>query len=114
MRVAKRWILISFRGQGGGEWRGIVDLIAIRKNTERLGHPVRKSGDLFDIILIQAKGGMAKSPAAEDVTRLLSVKRYYRAKEVVYFHWREKRACTFCCLRRGQWVAASARDIFGY
>jgi hypothetical protein len=32
-RVAKRWRFVSFRGFGKGEWRGIVDVIAIRKNT---------------------------------------------------------------------------------
>jgi hypothetical protein len=113
MRVARRWVLISFRGQGGGEWRGIVDLLAIRKNTGRLDHPIRKAGDLFDIVLIQAKGGTASPPDAEDIKRLLSVKRYYRAKDIVYFHWREKDTCTFRRLYRGRWSVASARDIFG-
>lgn len=28
-RVAKRWRFVSFRGAGGGEWRGIVDVLAM-------------------------------------------------------------------------------------
>src|SRR5271165_5518967 len=30
-RVARRWRFVSFRGEGGGEYRGIVDVLAIRK-----------------------------------------------------------------------------------
>jgi hypothetical protein len=32
-RVAKRWRFVSFRGAKGGEWCGVVDIIAIRKDT---------------------------------------------------------------------------------
>jgi len=39
------------------EWRGIVDVIAIRKDTSHSDHELLKSGDLLDIILIQTKGG---------------------------------------------------------
>ncbi len=34
-RVAKRWQFISFRGAGKGEWRGVVDVLAIRKCWRR-------------------------------------------------------------------------------
>ena len=36
-RVAKRWRFVSFRGTGGREWRGVVDVIAIRKDTSHYG-----------------------------------------------------------------------------
>lgn len=35
-RVAKRWRFVSFRGKGKREWRGVVDVIAIRKDTSSL------------------------------------------------------------------------------
>jgi hypothetical protein len=44
-RIAKRWRLVSFRGDGGGEWRGIVDVLAIRKDTSHSTHELLKSGD---------------------------------------------------------------------
>ncbi|MEO8628334.1 MAG: hypothetical protein ABI612_09575 [Betaproteobacteria bacterium] len=51
-RVAKRWRVVSFRGAAGGEWRGIVDVLAIRKDTSHSSHELLKSGDLFDIVLV--------------------------------------------------------------
>src|ERR1700685_23977 len=56
-RVADRWRFVSFRGANKAEWRGVVDLIAIRKSTKQPAGDVLKRGDLFDIILIQIKGG---------------------------------------------------------
>ena len=48
---------------------GVVDMLAIRKDH---GDPPSgaKRGDLFQIILIQVKGGYAAKPTAEDGTRL--------------------------------------------
>lgn len=43
-RVARRWRLVSFRGTGGREWRGIVDVLAIRKDTAHSNHDILKSG----------------------------------------------------------------------
>ena len=51
-RAAQRWRFVSFRGLGGGEWRGIVDILAIRKDTTVSKHDLLKSGDLFDFILV--------------------------------------------------------------
>lgn len=52
------WHLLTFTGRDGGESRGVVDLIAIRKDH---GAPRNgtKRGDCFQIILIQVKGGSA-------------------------------------------------------
>ena len=86
-RVAKRWRFVSFRGVGGGEWRGIVDVLAIRKDTSHSDHHLLKSGDLFDIVLVQMKGGSAKAPSAGDIARLRAVARRYRAKAIVLFSW---------------------------
>jgi len=62
-RVAKRWRFISFRGAKKGEWRGVVDVVAIRKDTSQPSRENLKRGDLFDIILIQIKGGTAPQPS---------------------------------------------------
>jgi hypothetical protein len=49
-----RWHFVSFAGPDGGESRGVVDLIAIRKDhAERKG---LKRGDTFQIILIPGQG----------------------------------------------------------
>jgi hypothetical protein len=47
-RVAERWEFVSFRGKGKGEWRGVVDVVAIRKNTSQPSSPQLKRGDLDD------------------------------------------------------------------
>jgi hypothetical protein len=52
-RVADRWRFVSFRGANQSEWRGVVDLVAIRKNSRKPSNAMLKRGDLFDIVLIQ-------------------------------------------------------------
>jgi len=114
-RVAKRWRFVSFRGLGGGEWRGIVDVLGIRKNTGASKHKVLKAGDLFDVVLIQMKGGSARPPSTEDIQRLRAVKRHYRAREIVLFSWKRGQGCTFCTLERGtRWSdPVDASVLFG-
>lgn len=48
-----KWNLVEFGGPNG-ESRGIVDIMAIRKN-HKLPHPGLKRGDLFEIVLIQTE-----------------------------------------------------------
>lgn len=113
-RVAKRWRFVSFRGVGGREWRGIVDVIAIRKDTSHSTHELLKSGDLFDMILIQMKGGSARGPNTIEIQRLMAVKKRYRAKEIVLFEWKRGKGCHFSTLTsRGSWALSSAKEIFG-
>ena len=64
--------MVDFGGKAKAEARGIVDLIAIRKDHLHDG-PSLKRGDLFAIVLIQTKGGSASRPTAEDVARLSRV-----------------------------------------
>jgi hypothetical protein len=56
-----RWNIVDFGGATGAESRGVVDLMAIRKDH---GRPVgrTKRGDLFEVILIQVKGGARDDP----------------------------------------------------
>jgi hypothetical protein len=99
-RVAERWKFVSFRGQGKGEWRGVVDIIAIRKDTSQPENPKLKRGDLFEVILIQVKGGTARPPTEEDRTRLREVARRYAARSVVLFEWRKGVSRRFLVLNR--------------
>jgi len=113
-RVAKRWRFVSFRGTAGGEWRGIVDVLAIRKDTSRSDHALLKSGDLFDIVLVQMKGGSAKGPSVGDIDRLRTVAKHYRTKEIVLFSWNRGRRTKFQKLGRGaKWMDSSAQALFG-
>jgi len=113
-RVAKRWRFVSFRGSGGGEWRGIVDVLGIRKDTTKSDHHLLKSGDLFDFILVQMKGGAARKPNPSEIARLRAVAKRYRAKEIVLFSWKRERECKFETLGRGNnWKSSSASAIFG-
>jgi hypothetical protein len=63
-----KWRLVEFGGATGTESRGIVDVLAIRKNHKEMEG--FKRGDLFDIVLIQTKGGSAKPPTVDDVKSL--------------------------------------------
>lgn len=112
-RVAKRWRFVSFRGVGGAEWRGIVDVVAIRKNTARSSHEVLKSGDLFEIVLVQMKGGSSRWPTDAELRRLRSVAEHYRAKAVVLFVWKKAQSCQFFKLERTGWESSTSRQLFG-
>ena len=117
-RVAKRWRFVSFRGVKGGEWCGIVDMIAIRKDTAKSYDEVLRKGDLFEIILVQLKGGSADMPTHDDVQRLKAVRERYHAKEVVLFEWRQRgskgtKTCCFSVLKGDAWSPSTAREIFG-
>ncbi len=113
-RAAQRWRFVSFRGLGGGEWRGFVDILAIRKDTTVSEHDIFKSGDLFEFVLVQMKGGSARKPSASDLDRLRAVAKRYRAKEIVLFSWKRGHECKFETLGRGNiWKLSSASAIFG-
>ena len=113
-RVAKRWRFVSFRGKNKREWRGIVDVLAIRKDTSQPANKSLKRGDLFDIILIQMKGGSARFPSIDERRRLRVVARYYRAQKVVLFNWERGRQTSFSILDRSlAWRHQTSREIFG-
>ena len=92
----------------------MVDVLAIRKDTHEPARSCLKRGDLFDIILIQMKGGTAKTPGIEERRRLREVAKYYRAQAVVLFQWNRGKATDFFTLnRRLQWEPSTCLDIFG-
>lgn len=93
-----RWHFVTFGGPDGGESRGVVDLIAIRKN-HGVPRPGMKRGDALQIVLIQVKGGYAARPTAEDGERLRAVALRHRAHGVLLASWKKGRAARFFSLR---------------
>ena len=92
----------------------MVDILAIRKNTDHSIHELLKSGDLFDLVLVQMKGGGARPPTLGDIRRLKAVRRRYGARDIVLFSWKKGEGCRFERLtRNGTWANSSALDIFG-
>ena len=114
-RYAYRWQFIDFRGPGGQESAGVVDIIAIRKSGIKPDIDGLKSLDLFDIILIQVKGGSAALPKEDDVNRLKLVKDHYHAHAVVLFEWNKKKQITrFSELDDCDvWAETTATKLFG-
>jgi len=72
-----------------------------------------KRGDLFELVLIQTKGGSAPRPAAHDITRLSGVAKHHRAKAVVLAEWRKGEKLDLFTLQGDQWLPTAARDVFG-
>lgn len=93
------WRLVTFDGKLGGESRGIVDLLAIRRD-HRDASPNYLRGDLFEIVLIQVKGGSARMPSPQDVQRLKRVGQRYRAKAVLLATWTKGNQARFFRLRK--------------
>ena len=111
-RSGAKWNLVEFLGKGGTESRGIVDLIAVRKD-HRTDHPDLKRGDLLDIVVIQAKGGSSPRPTAEDVARLQKVAKHHRARTVLLAEWRRGDKLDLFVLKGSDWVPARANEVFG-
>ena len=72
-----------------------------------------KRGDLFEIVLLQVKGGSAKWPSPEDRERLCAVKDAYEAKEVLLSEWKQGAKATLFRLSGDDWVKLSdPADVF--
>ncbi len=93
------WHFVAFTGPKGREARGVVDLIAIRKDHSAQHNGLNR-GDAFQIILIQVKGGSAAWPTPGDCRRLRAVRRKYHAHEVLLSSWKKGKAPQFLCLRQ--------------
>jgi hypothetical protein len=91
------WHLLSFTGPDGRESRGVIDLIAVRKDHRE---PIAgtKRGDALQIILIQVKGGRAANPTPEDATRLRIIARRHGACGVLLASWKKGSAAKFFSL----------------
>ena len=106
-----RWRFVEFGGVTGAESRGIIDILAIRKNHRTIRHGLKR-GDLLDIVLIQVKGGSALRPSERDIDRLRAVKEYHHARIVVLAEWKKGRELKLSELVGQQWVACTPSEIF--
>lgn len=104
------WHVVNFLGPGKAESRGIVDLIAIRKNQTDPGLPLKR-GDFFEIVLIQVKGGSAKLPSTEDRERLRLVGEEYKAKEILLSEWKKGSMPVLFRLADDKWVKLGLPDV---
>jgi hypothetical protein len=112
-RVAHRWKFVSFRGKGGGEARGVVDVLAVRKDMAEPAEAGLKRGDLFEIVLIQIKAGGARPPTADDCQRLRQVAKRYRATRIVLFEFRRRHSSRFFVLGPKGWTPTTGAELFG-
>ena len=88
LKSSPKWELLTFNGPNGGESRGIVDIMAIQKD-HRPGLDGLNRGDVFEIILIQVKGGHAPWPCLDDIERLKKVGVRYDAKAIILAKWKK-------------------------
>lgn len=111
-RTGAKWNLVDFGGKTKAEARGIVDMIAIRKDHRHDGAALKR-GDLFEIVLIQTKGGSAPRPTPDDVARLSRVAKHHRAKAVILAEWRRAEKLELFKLNGTYWQSVSPDEIFG-
>jgi hypothetical protein len=107
-----KWHPQGFEGPKGSESKGIVDLIAIRKDHRE--KPNGKRGDLFEIVLIQVKGGGASEPTEDDKDRLIAVRKFHRASAIVLSQWKRGKTLSFSRLVGRRWKPVAASEIFGH
>ncbi|MBL8513097.1 MAG: hypothetical protein JNJ55_03825, partial [Betaproteobacteria bacterium] len=113
-RYSDRWKFVDFLGPNGRESAGIVDLLAIRKSSKQAFPKGLKKLDLFDIIVIQVKGGGARPPSEDDIRRLRTVAAHYQADKVVLFEWKKGFATNYYISdESSQWRKSSGDAIFG-
>ena len=89
-----RWQWVEFPGPKGRESAGIVDILAIRKRWAKSGaakDAVLKHLDVFEIMLIQVKGGSARMPTANDIARMERVADLYNIDKVLLYQWNVKK-----------------------
>jgi len=111
-----RWQFVDFLGPSGGESAGIVDILAIRKSGSAPGIEGLKKLDLFDILIMQVKGGGAPDPTPEDISRMRLVAQHYVAKKIVLFKWNKskpKETGYFVLGENDEWIPVSAAHLFG-
>ena len=74
-------------------------MLAIRKDHSEPPSGAKR-GDLFQLILIQVKGGYAAKPTVEDGTRLRIVAKKHGACAVLLATWKKGKAARFFSLKR--------------
>ncbi|RYG58306.1 MAG: hypothetical protein EON56_00035 [Alphaproteobacteria bacterium] len=114
-RTSKRWQFVDFLGPKGRESAGVVDILAIRKASSVPDGPLLKRYDLFDIYLIQVKGGSARMPSMAEMLRLRDVQNEYNAKGIILFQWQTNVKSGFYLLNLENfvWEQKSTASLFG-
>ncbi|RZJ24206.1 MAG: hypothetical protein EOO54_10125 [Haliea sp.] len=114
-RTSYRWQFFDFLGPNRRESAGIVDIVAMRKSGKAPGSGPLKRYDLFELVLIQVKGGAARWPTAQEIDRLKEVARVYNATAVVLFEWKLKTHSRYLVLdeQTSEWVETRASKLFG-
>ncbi|MFZ5496805.1 MAG: hypothetical protein ACOZE5_15910 [Verrucomicrobiota bacterium] len=107
-----KWKFVEFGGPTGSESRGIVDILAVRKDHAREEEGLKR-GDWFEMIFIQTKGGSAPRPKKADVERLSRLARLYHAKAVVLAEWKKGTHLQIYRLHGSEWRIATVKQIFG-
>jgi hypothetical protein len=69
-----------------GNRPGLSTYLQSERTIKNLNAPFKR-GDLFEIILIQIKGGGAKRPNKSEIKWLRDVAKYYNARDVVLAEW---------------------------
>jgi len=110
---SKPWQIVSFEGPKGRESRGIVDLLAIRKDHREPKDEPLKAGDLFEIILIQVKGGGSGDPTKDDIKRLREVAKRYDARDIILAVWKKGKAPSLRRLEDSPWKDVEPEEVFG-
>jgi len=115
IRYAYRWQFIDFRGPGGQESAGVVDILAIRKSGKQPHIEGLKPLDLFDIIIMQVKGGSAGKPKEDDISRLKLVRDEYRAQAIVLYEWNKRKGLSKFSTwdDEGAWINKTSKELFG-
>ena len=111
-RAGARWAVVDLGGKTKAESRGIVDLLAVRKDHGNEGRGLKR-GDLFEFVLIQTKGGSAPNPTPQDIARLARVAEHHRAKAIVLAVWRRGATLDLFRLEGNRWTPVAATDVFG-
>ena len=91
------WHLLTFTGKKGGDSRGAVDMIAIRKDHGE-PYPGTNRGDTFQIILVQVKGGSSAMPTEDDRNRLRKVAKRHDACGILLATWKKGKSARFFSL----------------
>lgn len=116
-RYSKRWQFVDFLGSKGRESAGIVDILAIRKSGKKPVIDGLKKLDLFEILVIQVKGGSAPLPNEDEIARLRIVADYYHAQSVVLFQWKKgigtETGYKLLHATRNEWTTVSSEKLFG-
>jgi|HubBroStandDraft_1064217.scaffolds.fasta_scaffold173754_2 hypothetical protein len=93
-----RWHFVTFLGKKGGESRGVVDMIAVRKHHGK-PHAGLNLGDELKIILIQINGGSAARPTPNDVRRLRVVAKIHGDCKILLAEWKRGKEAKFFNIR---------------